>query len=734
LTTISRDEFASAVRLHQAGDLAAATRLYESILDRDSTHADAFHLLGLLRHQQGQPRLAAELIGRAVALRPDAAVFRATLGEAYRALGRFDQAAGCCQAALQLGLADPAVHNNLGLALQALGRHDQAADAFRAALRLRPDDATAHTNLGAALRAADAKDQALVHFRRAVAIDPALAPARTNLGQLLLDLGRAAEALPNCQQAVVLQPDLPEAHNNLGNAYRALGRYPEAQRCYEEAIRLNPALAHAHVNLGLALQQQGHWDEALPSFRRAAELNPGSLPVLALLAEAGVDREQFDEAIGCYQKMLAIDPSLAAAHNALGWLLQEEGLLEEAGEHLRAALRLRPDLAIAHVNLGGVHEKRGDFAAAETCFRAAVADADAGGPALARLAMLLRGKLPDSDSEAIEQRLAGSEASDPARVNLLFGLGYVRDAQGRYAEAAAWVREANKSAIAHRERRNLTYDPAEHERLVSALIAAFDPPCFARLAGAGRETNRPVFIFGLPRSGTTLIEQILASHSQFHGAGEVPFTRQAFKAIPELLGRASPPADCIAKLNSDVVRRLALWHEERLQELDSGKAARIIDKMPDNYLHLGLIAVLFPNAVLIHCGRDPRDVALSCWMTGFRSVRWANDVNQIASRLAQHDRLMDHWRAVLPAPIHAVDYEETVAGLEPVARRLLAACRMDWEPACLDFHKSTRPVRTASFAQIRQPLYRRSIGRWQNYEHIIPDLFAALPPAPKRSE
>jgi len=733
VVTISRDEFASAVRLHRAGELAAATRMYESILDRDSTNADAFHLLGVVRHQQGQSRLAAELIGRAVALRPGVAVFRATLGETYRALGQFDQAAGCCQAALQLGLNDPGVYNNLGLALQAMGRHADAVVAFRAALERRPDDAMAHTNLGAALRAMDAKDQALDHFRRAVAIDPRLAAAQTNLGQLLLDLGQPAEALPHCQEAVALQPDLAEAHNNLGNAHRALLRFPEARRCYDRALALDPDLAQAHANIGLTLQQEERWDEALAWLRRATELEPDSPVFLALRAEAAVDRERFDEAIGCYQKMLDLDSSPAAIHNALGLLLQDEGRLDESGAHLRSALRLRPDLAIAHVNLGSLYEKLGDFSAAEASFRAAVPDQDASGPALARLAMLLRGKLPDADRETIERRLAGSDSADPARVHLLFGLAYVWDGREHYTEAADCVRQANALTAAQFERRKLAYVPAEHERLVSGLIAAFDPSLFARLAGAGRDTERPVFIFGLPRSGTTLIEQMLASHSQVHGAGEVALAQQVFKAIPDLLNRALPPLACIAHLNSAATRELALWYEDRLRELDGGKAARIIDKMPDNYLHLGLLATLFPNAVLIHCRRDLRDVAVSCWMTGFRTVRWACDTRHIASRFQQYHRLMNHWRTVLPIPIHVVDYEETVADPEGMARRLLAACGIAWEPGCLDFHRSPRPVRTASSIQVRQPVYRSSVGRWKNYESELADLFAALPQDPERS-
>jgi tetratricopeptide (TPR) repeat protein len=726
----SHDEFASAVRLHQAGDLAGAARSYEALLARDATHAEAFHLLGVLRHQQGEPGLAAELIGRSVALRPSAAVFRVTLAEAYRALGRFDDAADCCRAALRMGLCDPGVHNNLGLALLGLGRHTEAAQAFRTALARRPGDAIVHTNLGTALSALGEPEQALAQFRRAIALDPKLAPARSNLGQVLLDLGRANEALPHCEEAVALAPGLTDAQNNLGNAYRALGRFTEARRCYLEALRLNPGLAQAHVNLGLTSQQENHRNEALAYFRRACELQPRSLTFLGLLAEAAVEQELFAEAIACYEKILELDAGCAAAHNALGWLVQEQGRLDQAEGHLQNALRLQPDLAIAHVNMGGVFEKLGEFAAAEASFRRAMQDEKAHAPALARLAMLLRGKLPDPDRAALEERLARSDcdSSDPSRVNLLFGLAYVWDAQGRYAEAAGRFRQANALALAQLAERDRAYDPAEHDRFVAGLTAAFDQVFFARLAGAGLATQQPVFIFGLPRTGTTLVEQVLASHSQLHGAGELLLARQDFERIPELVHRDAPTLSCLAQVDAPLVRGLSEWHLERLTDLDGRHTARIADKMPDNYLFLGLLAVLFPSAVFIHCRRDLRDVAASCYMTGFRSLRWTNHPHHIVTRFVAHRRLMDHWGAVLPIQIHEVNYEEMVSDLEGVARRLLAACGLGWEPGCLEFHQARRPVRTASFAQVRQPVYRTSIGRWKNYENELADLFVALPP------
>ena len=259
------------------------------------------------------------------------------------------------------------------------------------------------------------------------------------------------------------------------------------------------------------------------------------------------------------------------------------------------------------------------------------------------------------------------------------------------------------------------------------MMQAFGQDFFTAMAGAGQPTRRPVFIFGLPRSGTTLIEQVLASHSRVHGAGELRLGRQSFEAVPAFLKRTEMSLSCIPHLNPDAVRCLAEKHLAALSRQDSGRAERVVDKMPDNYMYLGFLATLFPQAAFIHCRRDLRDVAVSCWMTDFRSIRWAKDPEHIAARFQQYRRLMDHWHAVLPVPIHEVDYENVVADIEAVARSLLEACGLDWEPACLDFHRTRRVVRTASVVQVREPIYNRSVARWKHYEHELAGLFERLP-------
>jgi hypothetical protein len=310
----------------------------------------------------------------------------------------------------------------------------------------------------------------------------------------------------------------------------------------------------------------------------------------------------------------------------------------------------------------------------------------------------------------------------------------VLDSRKRFDEAASFLNESNAVNLAALVKKRQAYQPADHERFVTSVIAAFGPELFTRLAGCGSPSRRPVYVLGLPRSGTTLIEQVLSSHSQVHGAGELLLGRRDFEAIPGLLDRPGElPIACLDDPRiGTVLREIAERHDAHLAEL-GGPAARVTDKMPDNYMYIGLLAILFPNAVFIHCRRSLRDVAVSCWMTNFRSIRWANDPEHIGRRFSQYLRLMDHWRAVLPGRLCEVAYEEAVDDLETVGRRIVAACGLQWEPSCLDFHSNRRPVRTASLTQVRQPVYRKSLARWRNYEQSLAQLFAALPPEPAES-
>jgi len=731
-------QLSTALEMHQAGQLDLAAQLYQRALDNQPDNAEALHFLGVLRYQQGEHCKALELIGRAVALSPNVPDFHLNLGEVHRALEQYEEAVRCAEKALQLLPDYPDALNNLGLAFQGLGRHAEAAENFRRALRQEPDLGVAHGNLGAALSELKEFDQALIHLHRAVELAPGSPTARLRLGNLLLERGQAMEALPHFQEAVRLQPRWPTLYQDLANAFLALGRFDEARWASLEAIRLDPGLSRSHENLALLRKHQDQLGHPLTWLKEAVEREPANATFWAYLADLLGELHEPAQAIPCWERALEFDSRLAVAHNGLAEAFQKEGRVAEALEHYRTALGMQPDFARGWVCLGGLYEEMGQVAEAEQAFRTALRLQPDYALPHSRLAFLLRDKLPEADLAALEKRLDDPRLDEGSRPRLLFALGNRLDARGNYTRAAECIRQANRLSLEQARQQKRGHEPAEQERLVDDLMRALGPEWFTRLAGAGLPTRRPVFVFGLPRSGTTLIEQMLASHSSVHGGGELRLVGQTLNAIPDLIGRSETAVHCLPYVNAAMLQGLAARHDNQLRALserglgrpDARKAERVVDKMPDNYMYLGFLSVLFPNAVFIHCRRDLRDVALSCWMTDFLLIRWAYDPEHIVRRFRDYCRLMDHWRTVWPVPIYDVDYEETVANPEAVARRLVAACGLEWEPACLEFHRTKRQVRTASVGQVRQPIYKGSVGRWKNYEQELADLFAALPPNP----
>jgi tetratricopeptide (TPR) repeat protein len=689
-----QDSLTTAVEAHRAGRLVEATQLYKAILAEEPTNTAAWQLLGVVNHQQCRYVEAVACFSQAIAREPQTAAFHVGLAEAQRALGQFERSEASC----------------------------------RAAIGLQADHCDAICTLGLALRGLGRIDEALVQLQQVVTLDPNFVRGHISLGRLLLEISRPAEALPHLQWAVQASPRVAELHRNLANALHGLGRLSEARAAYLSAIALDPQLGPAQANLALLLEQEGQLDEALRRLTVALELEPGNAVYLQQLAKLHERRQDPLEAAKCWDALATIPPRSARGHVVVGQALEKQRRGDEAVEHYRQALKLQPDLAEAYDRLGNLYQDLGEKEEAERAIRASQRlRPQASGP-YGALALLLGAKLPSVDFEALVAHADNSQLDDESRAHLLFALAHVLDAREEYAQAADHSRRANALTFDYPLRRTRReHAVAQHVRFVDGVLHAFDAEFYSRVRGAGLTTMRPVFVFGLPRSGTSLVEQILASHPDVYGAGELFLGPQTFEAIPTVVRSAGSPLDCVNKLDAGSISRLAARHLDGLHVFDGGRNARIVDKSPQNYQLIGLLATLFPRATFIHCRRDLRDVALSCWLTEFNLVDWAQDVEHIASRFEQHLRMMHHWRSVLPIVMHEVRYEQTVADLEGVARGLVAACRLEWNPACLDFHLSRRAVRTASAMQVRQPIYSRSVGRWKHYEPYLSDLFAHLP-------
>jgi tetratricopeptide (TPR) repeat protein len=647
----------------------------------------------------------------------------------YLAQGQYEAAVAFARAALEILSDDLAARCILGLALRALGHNEQAVPELERYLQEQPD-ASIHGQLAEALGCLGRLNEAAVHFEQAVELDPEADWWRIRLGQVLMDLRRPAEALPHLQVAVRLRPELATLRDSLGEALRALRRLDDAAAAYSDAIRLNPQLAAPHLHLGLVRVAQDQADQALWLFKKAVELEPKEPAYWEILGAFYQRLERSPEAIVCWQRLLELRPANPVqAHLSLAWALLEENRVAEAEPHYLAAHVLAPESPEVHLSLGMFYQDRGETADALAAYRRSIELRPDHAAAHGRLASLLGRDLPDSDVERLRELLEDPTTRTVDRMGLLFAMARVSDSRGEYAAAASYSREANALVLAdvpHFRR----FEPARHHQLIDGLIQAFGREFLQRVAGAGLETRKLAFVVGLPRSGTTLLEQVLASHPQVHGAGELPLARRTFELLPTFLGVNAPSIECVAHLTPLVLHSLAQAYMERVLNLAGERhtAERIVDKMPDNVYHLGLLMAMFPRATIIHCRRDLRDVALSCWMADFRSVLWANDPRHIATRFQAHHRLMEHWHATLPAPIHEVAYEELVDDLEGVSRRVLAALGLEWDPACLEFHRTARLVRSSSNSQVRKPLYRSSVGRWKNYQHELPELFATLAP------
>jgi tetratricopeptide (TPR) repeat protein len=716
--------------LHIQGRLSEAEVHYRKVLEWQPDTVEALRGLGALAYQHGRVDEALSLFKRGVTIRPEAADFHANLAEAMRILKRTDGAFEHARTALALDPSLPDAWNTLGLLLHEKKQFTDAEAAYREAIRQRPNYAAAHINLGSTLQAEGRLDDATESLRTANRLEPFNAAALTNLAQVLIDMGEfhlLDEAETLCRRAVAVAPTLSPAINSLGNVLRLQGNFDDAMSFYQRALQLDPGRATPCHNIGKLLQQRGQYAEAARWFEHAQSLKDEPARYHANHGSLWAAREQYEESARCYRRALACEPDLAEAHQGLGEALLELGSLNEAEACFREAVRLDPSSPSAELLLARLHAERGDFDLSCETARQALARRPNLVDARVQLACNLKGRLPANDFQAMVELLDQKYLPDDNRSRLLFSLAGTLDAQGDHEEAAAKLETANLLQASARAARGQRHDPDRQSSFIDRLISAFTPELIARGRGCGEPDPRPVFVVGLPRSGTTLIEQILASHREVHGAGELPDARRAFQSLPDLVGRPwTDPCDAVAALDPISSRAAARQYLTALEAQAPPGAARIVDKMPDNIELLGLIALLWPAARVIVSRRDLRDVAVSCWQTGFASIRWANDYEHIARRFADYERILNHWRQSKPLPWLDVSYEDLVKDMEYESRRMIEFLGLDWDPACLEFHSTRRVVRSASQLQVRQPVHSRSVGRWKNYESLLTPLFQAL--------
>jgi tetratricopeptide (TPR) repeat protein len=577
-------------------------------------------------------------------------------------------------------------YHTLANALLRLKRPGAAIVHYAKALAITPNHAEAHNNLGMALQVLGRLEEAAAHYEKALAIKPELVGAHCNLGSLLRIRGCPEAAVAHYEQALLTAPDDAQAHCNLGNALNALGRPREAMAHYTRALAIKPDFAKAHNNLGNLLQRFGSPKQAMVHYQQALAIAPDYAAAHCNLGSALLSLNRSTDAMLHYEKALAINNDLAEAQHGVGIALQALGELEEAVAAFERAIRLAP--------------RRSDFhLALAQCKRFTADD-----PRLAAMETLARDMIALSDNNQIALHFA-------------LGKAYADLAQHQRAFAHLAAGNALK-------RRRTAYDEAQTLRRFAELRATFTPELMQTHRGVGDPSAVPLFVVGMPRSGTTLIEQILSSHPRVFGAGEISDFRES---IPNVNANDAVIAVPQAVLSAPALRQLAARYLDRIRST-APTADRIVDKMPANFAFVGLIHLALPNARIIHALRDPIDTCLSCFSILFVDEQpYAYDLGELGRYYRGYHALMDYWRTILPPDVLLeVRYEDLVHDLEGQARRIVAHCDLPWEDRCLDFHQTSRSVRTASCVQVRQPIYRGSVGRWRAYANQLKPLLQAL--------
>jgi len=674
--------------------------------------ARVHHLLGQALEEHGLLERAAESFGRATALNPKFADAHNDLGEVLLRLGRTDAAIASCQRALALRPRFAAALGNLANAERARGALAPAIAGYRRVIALEPGLAEAHRNLGSALLEAGDREAAIHSLQRAIELRPEFSGAVTQLARALTAAGRGAEAIPHYERLLRVRP-ADETLDEYAALLAGLRRYEASASCYRELLERTPLDARLHANLGFVLHCLGDFRAAIEHCRRAIELGP-PLPESHLhLGNSLLALNVLDEADAAYGAGLEIAPDHAALHSAHAMAERALGRLADAEASTRRALALRPDAADTVALLGSLAIDHGRFDEAEDLLRKALAIDPELPEALTSLMAVRKMRAADAPWRDAAERVLARGLAVAHAINLHHALGkYYDDIDDR---DAAFRHHRMGNELARRSRGR--YDRAEMTRGVTRTLAAFERNALAALRPGGSASELPVFVLGMPRSGTSLTEQILASHPEVHGAGELLYW--IFAADAERAATPEQRAATIAELGRAYLEGLATQAPD---------ASRVIDKLPVNFRNIGLIHAALPGARFIHLERNSLDTCLSIYFQGFSAAHpYATDFDDLAHYYHEYRRLMAHWRAMLPPQaLLEVRYEDLVEDPEGWSRRMLAHIGLPWDPRCLEFHRTHRPVLTASNWQVRQPISKGSVGRWRRYERFIGPLREAL--------
>ncbi|HWJ58024.1 MAG TPA: tetratricopeptide repeat protein [Sphingomicrobium sp.] len=678
-------------QLYQRRNYAQAQKVCEQVIKARPGNADAHNILGVTYAALGYPDQAVDMLQRAVKLNPNAASYYANLGEILRQNGRLDEASEALEKALSLDPKNAQTLNNLGIISYEKRNVPEAIEQYRKALKIRPDMPEAHNNLGNALRLSGDVDGAMQAYQDALTYRAIYPEAYNNLGTLLQQDRKLEEAEHAFRKAAQQNPRYIEAHNNLAQLLVAQGKDVDGLRILGDVLKFAPTNVKTLLLTARTQLKRGAHQAAEQAGRLALKHEPENPEAMTVLGQTLHETDRYDEAMELLEKAVEAAPNSPETLNFYGVALKSVGRLDEARDFILKALKMNDALFGAYANLNDLV----DFSegVGEELF---------------------------NRMDAIFQSAKNQEA-EPF-LPLHFAYAKALDDRGQHEKALEHYILGGKM-----KRRHLEYKESDTFGFFDSIRAMFPKDMFENRPYEGLDDDRPVFIVGMPRSGSTLVEQILSSHPDVYGAGEVKHLSRAIGQLRDRFPSLPKYPEMATKMNAAQYDIVAKSYQAAIAN-GAGDAKKITDKLLTNYFFLGFINLLFPKAKVINTQRDPVDTCLSGFTKLFKDdMPHSYDLTELGRYYGKYREIMDYWKEVLPKDfLTTVVYEDVVADTEKEARRLIEFLGLDWNDKCLEFHKSSRPVKTASVAQVRKPIYKSSVKRWAKYGSGLQPLVDAI--------
>jgi tetratricopeptide (TPR) repeat protein len=645
------------------------------------------------------------------------------LAELHLRGGDLAKASDLCQQALATDSTNANIYNLLGLIALQTGQSELAKEFFLTAVTFEPARALFQRNLGAASYALGEDKDAENQFRKALELDPEDHEALFNLALILKFSGRLTEALPLLEKSVLARRGDPQPLAQLADLHLTLQHFSDAEKIARAAETIAPNNPLSLNALMIATRYLGNPLESAFWGHKLVEVEPLKAANHANLAKAYVDYGKTQLGIEHARRALQLDPNDAESHCTLSAAIGIEGMWDEALEHTDRAIALNQEESRYLVQKAGLLQRMGRNEEAFELVQPMISGKQRINTDALQIYITLAKRF-DHDKEAdklIRDVLKMGTLPDAVRMSLSYIAGAFYDSIGEYNRAFELFNTANSL-------KPLKYDRAKTEELFDRYIDTFDTELLEKLPSASHGNNKPIFIIGMPRSGTSLAEKIIASHPQVSGAGELTEIHNLCEGLPQHMEGGAPFPECAANLSAEQMDNLAERYLTFIDGLNEAGLAHVTDKMPQNFLFLGMISKLFPEAKIIHCMRNPIDTCLSCYFQNFGAagLEFSYDLDNLVHYYHQYLRIMEHWEKVLPGRLYHLSYEQLTANSAEEIPKLIEFCGLEWDEACLSPHKSKLVTKTASFDQVRKPIYQSSRERWRNYEKHIKPLIEAF--------